>query len=295
MITDFHQVRHITILGVGLIGGSLGLALKAQGFQGKIIGLGRRMSTLEIAIERGVVDVATTDFEVGLRDTDMLIICTPVDLIPAMVESVVAIRATDSKPLLISDVGSVKRQILEDIESFFAAQKLEHLHFIGSHPMAGSHESGVAAAHANLFKGAKCIVTPTEQTDARALQIIIGLWEYLGAELHLLSPAAHDVLIAGASHLPHLIASILANTAGDIPRALDFAGTGFRDTTRIAAGSPEIWTGIFRQNADALMSMIDAFIENLTQFKTELENQNADALARILTQAKTLRESLENK
>ena len=295
MITDFCQVRHITILGVGLIGGSLGLALKAKGFQGKITGLGRRMSTLEIAIERGAVDVATTDFEVGLRDADVIIICTPVDLISAMVESVVAIRVTDSKPLLITDVGSVKRQILEDIESFFTAQKLEHLHFIGSHPMAGSHESGVAAARAGLFEGAKCIVTPTEKTDAQTLQIIMGLWEYLGTELHLLSPAEHDVLIAGASHLPHLIASILANTAGAIPRALDFAGMGFQDTTRIAAGSPEIWTGIFRQNADALMSLIDAFIENLTQFKTELENQNADAITRILTQAKILRESLEGK
>ncbi|MFB3042229.1 MAG: prephenate dehydrogenase [Candidatus Poribacteria bacterium] len=298
MIDDFRQIRHVTILGVGLIGGSLGLALKAKGFQGKITGLGRRMSTLNHALRRKAIDVATTDFEEGLCEAELAVICTPVDLIPAMAQSI-AESVPDTKPLVITDVGSVKGQIVKSIEQFFAAKKHNHLRFVGSHPMAGSHRSGVDAARVDLFEGAKCIVTPVDETDLRALQLVADLWKFAGAELHQLPPDEHDILIAGASHLPHLIASILTNTVGELrsnsAEALDFAATGFRDTTRIAAGSPEIWTGIFMQNASALMQMVDILSEKFTQFKTLLENRNANGITQILVRAKNLRESLEER
>ena len=299
MVDDFSQIRKITILGVGLIGGSLGLALKAKGFQGEIIGLGRRMSTLEMALERRAIDRATTDFEVGIRDADLVVIGTPVDLIPAMVQHVREVRTPGSNPLLITDVGSVKGQIVETVDRLLAAQNPhQNLHFVGSHPMAGSEKTGVEAARANLFDGARCIVTPTDNTHPLALQMVMELWRCVGAKLYLLSPNQHDTLIAGASHLPHLIASVLTNTVGQIEnesaKALDFTATGFRDTTRIAAGSPEIWTGIFMQNAPALLPLIDAVIENLTQFKTLLENQDSGEIERVLMRSKILRDSLEN-
>ena len=294
MFADFSQIRNITILGVGLIGGSLGLALKAKGFRGKITGLGRRMQTLDIALERGAVDDATTDFCTGLHDADIVVIGTPVDLIPKMVQRIVEIRTSDPRTLLITDVGSIKGPIVEDIENFL---NTSDLYFVGSHPMAGSEQTSVAAARVDLLEGAKCIVTPTDNTHPQALQLITDLWRFVDTQICYLSPTDHDLLIAGASHLPHLIASILTNTVGEIgndtARALDFAATGFRDTTRIAAGSPQLWRAIFMQNAHSLLPMIDSTIENLAEFKTLLEAQDDVEIERLLAHAKMLRDTLE--
>ena len=294
MFADFSQIRKITILGVGLIGGSLGLALKAKGFRGEITGLGRRMQTLDIALERGAVDNATTDFHAGIYDADIVVVGTPVDLILRMVRRIAEIRASDTRPLLITDVGSIKGQIVEEIENFLT---VPNLHFVGSHPMAGSEQTSVAAARADLFEGAKCIVTPTNNTHPQALQLVTALWQSVDTQVCHLSPTEHDLLIAGASHLPHLIASILTETVGEIGNdratALDFAATGFRDTTRIAAGSPQIWRAIFMQNARSLLPMIDSTIKNLTEFKTLLENQNDVEIERVLAHAKMLRDTLE--
>lgn len=294
MFADFSQIRSITILGVGLIGGSLALALKAKDFRGKITGLGRRRQTLDIALERGAVDNATTDFQAGLRDADLVVVGTPVDLVPRMVQRIAEIRTSDSRPLLITDVGSIKGQIVEEIESFLT---VPDLYFVGSHPMAGSEKTSIAAARADLFDGAKCIVTPTDKTHPQALKLVTDLWESVDTQVCHLPPIEHDLLIAGASHLPHLIASILTNTVGEIgndtAKALDFAATGFRDTTRIAAGSPQLWRAIFMQNAHSLLPMIDSTIEHLTEFKILLENRDDAEIERVLAHAKVLRDTLE--
>lgn len=298
MTDDFRKIRNITILGTGLIGGSLGLALKARGFRGTITGLGRRMSTLEVALERSAIDHATTDFTAAIRETDLVVIGTPVDHVTATVERIsecAKIVKPDTSSLYITDVGGVKGQIVKDVNSCLRVEKSNYLRFVGSHPMAGSEKTGVASARADLFNGAKCIVTPTEDTDTQALECVIELWKFVGSDVHLLDPNLHDILIAAASHLPHLIASILTNTVErietDSERALDFAAGGFRDTTRIASGSPEIWRGIFMQNASALQPMIDSVIENLSQFQSHLENRNAGEIERILKAAKSIRDS----
>ena len=294
MFADFNQIRNITVLGVGLIGGSLALALKAKGFRGEITGLGRRMQTLDIALERGAVDNATTDFHTGIYEADLVVVGTPVDLIPEMVQRIAEVRTSDSRPLLITDVGSIKGQIVKVIENFLTAP---NLHFVGSHPMAGSEQTSVASARPDLFDGAKCIVTPTHNTHPQALQLVTDLWQFVDTHVSHLSPNEHDLLTAGASHLPHLIASILTNTVGEIGndtvKALDFAATGFRDTTRIAAGSPQLWRAIFMQNAHALLPMIDSTIENLAEFKTLLENQDDIQIESLLAHAKMLRDTLE--
>ncbi|MBM3239101.1 prephenate dehydrogenase [Candidatus Poribacteria bacterium] len=281
--------KNITILGVGLIGGSLGLALKKHKFSGTIMGLGRRLSTLEIALEKGAVDRITLDFAEAIESADIVVISTPVELIAPMAEQV-AKYAQDG--CIITDVGSVKRMPISSIESFLP----ENVHFVGAHPMAGSEKSSVVAARADLFENALCILTPTEKTDPKALKMIESLWRNVGANVTVMSPTEHDFLIAAASHLPHLTACLLAQTVGDIRNragnALDFTATGFADTTRIAAGSPEIWKGIFMQNADMLIPMVEKLMEKLEAFKKILANKDESRLEKILTQAKKVRDSI---
>ena len=286
---QIQQLRRITIWGVGLIGGSLGLALKKNGFHGQRVGLGRNIGRLENALEHDAVDVITTELAEGLRETDLVVLCTPVALVPMFVQQIVASVATRHQRIVLTDVGSTKSALVDTIEAQLQEQRADALSFIGGHPMAGSHETGVGAARATLFEKATCILTPTENTDADALALIKSLWEFVGAVPHLLAPKTHDLLVGAASHLPHLIASILTNTVANVEtengKALDFTATGFRDSTRIAAGSPDLWTGIFTQNSDVLLSLIDDIIDNLTEFKTLLQTDNLVEIERLLLKA----------
>ena len=291
MFTDLRTVRRITIWGVGLIGGSLGLALKQNGFQGQRVGLGRNIRRLENALECDAVDVITTELAEGLQETDLVVLCTPVALVPVLVQQIIESIDTQHR-IVLTDVGSTKLTLVETIEAQLQEQRADALSFIGGHPMAGSHETGVGAARATLFENATCILTPTPNTDADALALIKNLWEFVGAVPHLLSPETHDLLIGAASHLPHLMASILTNTVANVEteegKALDFTATGFRDATRIAAGSPDLWTGIFAQNRDVLLSLIDDIIENLTEFKTLLRTDDFAEVERVLLKAQVI-------
>ena len=283
------QLRRITIWGVGLIGGSLGLALKKNGFQGQRIGLGRNIGRLETARARDAVDVITTDLAEGIRETDIVVLCPPVTLVPMFVERIIESLGTRQNRIVLTDVGSTKSTIVRAIEARLQAHGTEPLSFVGGHPMAGSHETGVGAASATLLENATCILTPTENTDPDALKLIENLWEFVGSVPRQLSPETHDLLIGAASHLPHLMASILTNTVANIEtedgNALNFTATGFRDATRIAAGSPDLWTDIFTQNSDVLSSLIDDIIDNLTEFKTLLQTDNRTEIQRLLLEA----------
>ena len=296
---QIQQLRRITIWGVGLIGGSLGLALKKNGFQGQRVGLGRNIGRLENALKHDAVDVVTTELAEGCQETDLIVLCTPVALVPMLVRRIIESVGTQDHRIVLTDVGSTKSVLVEAVEAQLQEHGADVLSFIGGHPMAGSHETGVAAARATLFEDATCILTPTEDTDAGALKLIKNLWEFVGGVPHLLSPETHDLLIGAASHLPHLIASILTNTVANVEiensKALDFTATGFRDTTRIAAGSPDLWTGIFTQNKDVLLSLIDDIIENLTEFKTLLQTDNLAEVERVLLEAQvTVKKHREN-
>ena len=286
---QIQQLRRITIWGVGLIGGSLGLALKKNGFHGQRVGLGRNIGRLENALEHDAVDVITTELAEGLRETDLVVLCTPVALVPMFVQQIIAAVDTCPQRIVLTDVGSTKSALVDTIEAQLQEQRADALSFIGGHPMAGSHETGVGAARATLFEKATCILTPTENTDADALALIKSLWEFVGAVPHLLAPKTHDLLVGAASHLPHLIASILTNTVANVEaengKALDFTATGFRDSTRIAAGSPDLWTGIFTQNREVLLSLIDDTVDNLTEFKTLLQMDNLVEIERLLLKA----------
>ncbi len=283
------QLRRITIWGVGLIGGSIGLALKKNRFQGQRVGLGRNIGRLETARTLNAVDVITTDLAEGLQETDLVVLCPPVNLVPMFVERIIESVGTHQSQIVLTDVGSTKSTMVRAIETQLQAHGTDTVRFVGGHPMAGSHETGVGAAHATLFENATCILTPTENTDPDALKLIENLWEFVGGVPRRLSPEIHDLLIGAASHLPHLIASILTNTVANIEtedsKALNFTATGFQDTTRIAAGSPDLWTNIFTQNSDVLLSLIDDIITNLTEFKTLLQTDNLAEIERLLLEA----------
>ncbi len=289
---QIQQLRRITIWGVGLIGGSLGLALKKNGFQGQRVGLGRNIGRLEKALQYDAVDVVTTEMTEGLHESDLVVLCTPVELVPGLVQRIVEFVGTQQHRTVLTDVGSTKSVLVKTVEAQLRERNSDAVSFVGGHPMAGSHETGVDAALATLFENATCILTPTENTDADSLQLVKNLWESVRAVPHLLSPKTHDLLIGAASHLPHLIASLLANTVANIEiegnEALDFTATGFRDSTRIAAGSPDLWTGIFTQNRDVLLPLIDDIIGNLIEFKTLLQTDNLAEIERVLLEAQVI-------
>ena len=290
-MAQIQQLRRITIWGVGLIGGSIGLALKKNGFRGQRVGLGRNINRLEKALARDAVDVVTTEVKDGICESDLVVLCTPVDLIPVLVQRIAESVAPQHR-IVLTDAGSTKSVLVRSVEECLRMHSSDALSFIGGHPMAGSHETGVDAACATLFENAKCILTPTENSDPNALQLVKSLWEFIGGVPYLLSPETHDQLIGAASHLPHLIASILTNTVANVEteegKALDFTATGFRDSTRIAAGSPDLWTGIFTQNSDALLALIEDIVANLTEFKTLLQTDNLADIERVLVEAQTI-------
>lgn len=283
------RINNITIFGVGLIGGSLGLALKKHGFDGSITGLGRRMSTLKVALERNAVDRIALKPSESVAFSDLVVMATPVDLIA---DSIQKLLPYAQKGCIFTDVGSVKKSIVTKVEEFLP----EGLHFVGAHPMAGSEKSGVKAARSDLFEGATCILTPTKATNQDVFQVIKNLWEIVGANVRTVSPGEHDCLIAAASHLPHLIACALTQTVAKIEnnqgKALDFTATGFRDTTRIAAGSPDIWQPIFSDNSQPLIKMIDGFIDNLIVLKQFLIDSDKEKLRDFLVEAKQIRNTL---
>jgi prephenate dehydrogenase len=291
-MAQIQQLRRITIWGVGLIGGSLGLALKKNGFQGQRVGLGRNIGRLENAVARDAVDVVTTEVADGIRESDLVVLCTPVELVPVLVQRIAESVEPQRHRIVLTDAGSTKSALVKLVEKRLQTHGSDILSFIGGHPMAGSHETGVGAARATLFENAKCILTPTENSDPGALDLVKNLWEFVGAVPYLLSPETHDRLIGAASHLPHLIASILTNTVANVEvednRALDFTATGFRDSTRIAAGSPDLWTGIFTQNSDVLLSLIDDIVTNLIEFKSLLQTEDLAEVERVLLEAQTV-------
>lgn len=234
------QFNKVTIIGVGLIGGSIGLAIRKRKLAKQVIGVFRRSSTLRKALRHKAVDKAVMDIAEGVKDADLIIIGSPVHSIPALSWQ----AARFARPgAIITDVGSTKAWIVTRMEKMLTGFPV---HFVGSHPMAGSEKTGVEFARGDLLEGSPCIVTRTSKTDRRALAKVAGLWKALGAKVDVMDPAEHDRSVSLISHLPHLVAFSLA---GAVPKkALRYAAEGFKDTTRVASSDPELWSDIFLTN-----------------------------------------------
>jgi prephenate dehydrogenase len=267
----------VAILGPGLIGGSLALALAERGLAQRLMIYARSPRALDEIRVAGVDAELTQNPSEAVREADVVILCVPIEAMAGLVHE---FRDALKPSALVTDVGSVKGTVDRDLAPLLDDRAL----WIGSHPMAGSEQAGFAAARADLFKGAMVILTPTKHTSSEATRRARELWTALGAKLTELSPAEHDKMIAAVSHLPHLLASALVNHAvehGD----LDLAAGGFRDTTRVAAGSAELWNEILLANRHAVAHQLDDFIAALQRLQAALQNGHEPASKSVLLAA----------
>ncbi len=274
----------VCIVGTGMIGGSIGLGLRKKRLARRVVGVGHRRASLTKALKMGAIDSATLDIKEGVREADMVIMCTSVELIPEMAaEAVPAMK----RGAILTDVGSTKRRIVEFVECIGR----DDIAFVGGHPIAGSEQRGIGAARADLFKGCVCILTPVNRSRSeKALRRVKAMWQGLGAKVHLLSPDEHDRTLASTSHLPLLLASSLANTVG--PKKLPYAGPGFRDMTRIASSDPALWRDILLQNRRDVLRALKSFKKELDAMESAIDGEKAAALYSRLMRAKRLRDSI---
>jgi prephenate dehydrogenase len=277
------------IAGVGLIGGSLGGAVRAAGLANEVVGFGRSEENLRVARERGLIDRAV-HAPAALADADCIVLAVPVGTCAALAD---ALRPHARPGALLTDVGSVKAGLVAELEARWQGVGP----VVGGHPIAGSEASGAAAARPDLFRGQRCILTPTPRTDATALARIRALWEGVGARVEEMPPEEHDQLLARVSHVPHLIAYALAAAVGEAHvggrAALDYAGSGFRDTTRIAASPAELWRDIALANLPALRTALGEFRGALDRLEALLVAGDAAALGAALDAARNVRRGLE--
>lgn len=281
----------VAIVGVGLIGGSLGLALRQRKLARRVIGVGRRASSLAAALDVGAVDATTTDLAEGVREASAVVVCTPVSRIA---EDIVLAAAAAPPGTLLTDAGSVKQSVVQGVAELAQQQSLKpgKLRFVGSHPLAGSEKSGPQYATADLFVGRMVLITPEDDTDPAITAEATALWEAVGAVVQTMPPAEHDQILAGTSHLPHVVASVLA--AGIPGPWWTFSAGGLRDTTRIAAGDPELWRQIVLANREALLGRLQHFERDLAEFRAALAAGDGDRLFQLLALGKEQRDALGN-
>lgn len=276
----------VAILGPGLIGGSLALALAERGLATRLMIYARSPHALDAIRTAGVDAELTGNPSEAVRDADAVILCVPIEAMAGLVHEV---RDALKPDALVTDVGSVKGSVDRDLAPLLEGRAL----WIGSHPMAGSEQAGFSAARADLFEGAAVIVTPTKQTQPEAERRAEQFWKALGASVTLLNPELHDHYVAEISHLPHLLAAALVNHASEPAREL--AGGGFRDTTRVASGSPELWVEILLANREAVSSSLALLLSNLVKTHDTIQKGDKTKLQKLLQQAQHSRSQLLEK
>ena len=279
------------IFGVGLIGGSVALALKKAGNPPHIVGVGRDPAHLQSALDLNVIDSATSDISIAMQDADLVLIATPVAQTPLILQ---AIKPYLKANTIITDAGSTKSDVLNYAQTVLGAQSTQ---FIGGHPIAGAEKSGVTAAFADLYIDKNVVLTPTKNTSAHAIATAKALWQTCGANVSEMTAESHDGIFAAVSHLPHLLAFALVDEIAARPNAtqlFSFAASGFRDFTRIAGSHPEMWRDISLANKDALLNEITAFETELTQIKNLLQTDDSTGLQALFERASSARNAWAN-
>ncbi|MBI1347929.1 prephenate dehydrogenase/arogenate dehydrogenase family protein [bacterium] len=273
----------VLIVGVGLIGGSIASAVRARGVARRVIGLGRDQSRLNAAVYRGLLDADFTDPVEAAKSATFVVVCTPVTRI---IDDVRALLPHLPKSALVTDAGSTKQRIVAELADLADQQPT----FVGSHPIAGSDKQGFEHADANLFLHRLCLITPTVQHSTETVARVERFWQGLGMTTQLMDAAIHDETLARTSHVPHVVAAAMANSIRETD--LTFTGTGFRDTTRIAAGDADLWTTILMENTNAVRTSIATVQEQLALFDRAMANGDAKQLRSLLASAKSLRDQL---
>ena len=273
----------VAIIGVGLIGGSIGLALRQRGVAKTVVGIGRRQSSLRVARRAGAVTHTTIDLNKGVAEAELVIVCTPVGTI---VDHVRQAAQHCTERVLITDAGSAKQAIVAALDSNLP----RGCRYLGSHPLAGNEKTGAANATADLFEGRVAILTPTKNTRAEDFDLLEEFWESLGSVVIQMTPEEHDRALAVTSHLPHVAAAALAAA---VPESLfRLCGSGMLDTTRIAAGDPEMWRQILALNRDNVLNALEQYGAKLSALHAAIRDGNQDEITRFLTLAKKNRDAL---
>lgn len=279
-------MKKLVIFGVGLIGGSVALALKKAGMRTHIVGVGRNQDALTTALDLDVIDEASCDVGSALQDADLVLIATPVAQTPTILA---AMKPYLSAHTVITDAGSTKSDVLTYAADVLGAKSSQ---FIGGHPIAGAEKSGVTAAMADLYINKNVVLTPAENTSAHAINLAQALWQSCGAKVSQMTAEIHDSIFAAVSHLPHLLAFALVNDIASRPNAAQlfgFAASGFRDFTRIAGSSPEMWRDISLANKHALLKELNAYEAELSTLKNLLVNEDAAGLQALFERASVAR------
>lgn len=283
------RFNKVGLVGVGLLGGSLGLALRERRLAAHVAGFVRRSASIGECLRHGAVDSASTDLAEAVQDADLVVLCTPVG---QMAELARRIGPLLSPMAVITDVGSVKQAVVHSVPRLLPPGR-----FVGSHPMAGSELTGVAAARADLFSHARCVITPAPDSHPDAIATLHRLWSAVGAVTVEMNPADHDTLVARTSHLPHVLAAVLARNVlapGQPTGVMDLCASGFRDTSRVASGSPEMWRDIVLENRDSLLEALRGWSLDLAAFTRALEASDGVALEQFLAEARDRRNHWQN-
>lgn len=283
--------QKLALIGVGLLGGSLGLAVKQRRLAATVVGHVRREAGVAECLAAGAVDHATTDLAAAAADADLVVLCTPIGQMRTLID---ALRPLLKPGAIVTDVGSVKASVVGELEPLLSPPGAV---FVGSHPMAGAEKMGVRHARADLFNGAVCVVTPTAQTPTAALDAIEAFWRGVGGRVLRLAPSLHDDLVARSSHLPQALAATLASYVLDAerdPALAQLCAGGFRDGTRIASGSPEMWRDIFLANREPVAQALGEFSSRLDQLRVAIQRGDAETIIAWLRTAKARRDTWIN-
>ena len=287
-------MNKIVIFGVGLIGGSVALALKKVPAAPKLVGVGRNLENLQTPINLGVIDEANSDIAKAMSDADLVLIATPVAQTPKILEAIIPHLSAHT---VVTDAGSTKSDIQAyvNIASKQATNPQHFLsQFVGGHPIAGAEKSGVTAAKADLFTGKNVVLTPNENTSAEAIKLVRELWLATGANVSEMTAQAHDQIFAAVSHLPHLLAFALVNDLANRTNAkqlFEFAASGFRDFTRIAGSSPEMWRDISLANKNALLNELETYQAEISALQKLLKNEDSQGLQAMFERASQARQA----
>lgn len=278
----------LAVVGPGLLGGSIALAARRTG-NFTIRAWARRPEAVEELRAGSFAELASSNLEEIVHDADLVVLCVPIGAMPTLAREMAPFLRPDT---LVTDVGSVKGPVVKEIAPIFDG----HCRFIGSHPMAGSEQTGLVAARAELFDGAVCILTPDECCTSEDIERARAFWMVLGCQVKTTSPSLHDEYVAAVSHFPHLLASVLINAVEDqLPDAFEYCGPGFRDTTRVASGPTKMWAEILHANAGAVKKSAEAMIEKLREAITLLDFASAGSetqMNEFLTKAKARRDAI---
>jgi cyclohexadieny/prephenate dehydrogenase len=282
--------KRVALIGLGLIGGSIGHAAKRAGLAERIVGYARSEATRKRALEIGFVDSVASSAAEAAKGADLIILCAPVGALGALgaeIEKNLAPGAT------VTDVGSVKTAVVRDVGPHIPAG----VHFIPGHPIAGTEESGPDSGFAELFDGRWCILTPVPGTDPKALERLSDFWRLCGSNVEVMDPKQHDLVLAITSHLPHLIAYNIVGTASDLEdviqgQVIKFSASGFRDFTRIAASDPTMWRDVFLNNKEAVLEVLGRFNEDLSSLQRAIRSGDGDMLFNLFTRTRAIRRAI---